>query len=260
MNSIEANPEPSATPARVAIVTGSGGMIAGAVALGLAAGGTRVVLVDRREESVGRYADDVRRAGGTALPITADVSRADGADKAVRAALDTWSRVDMLVNVAGGIKGPLKNPIWEMTDEQWERTLAANLHTVYQCTRHVVRPMMQQRSGRIVNIASTSWAGSPDHAHYAAAKAGVVAFTRSVASQLGPFGITVNAVAPGGTLTDAARLPGFPAEEAWKTMNPLGRPNEPEDVADAVLFLVSERARNISGQLITVAGGVNPSL
>jgi NAD(P)-dependent dehydrogenase (short-subunit alcohol dehydrogenase family) len=126
--------------------------------------------------------------------------------------------------------------------------------------RGAAKAMMAQRSGKIVNIGSTSWAGTPLHAHYAAAKAGLVALTRSAAEQLGPYNVNVNAVAPGGTMTLAADLPGFPTADQWRTRNPLGRPNTPEDVAHTVAFLLSEQARNISGQLVTVAGGLNPSL
>lgn len=242
------------------MVTGSGGMIAGAVARGIAAEGGRVVLVDRREDTAGRFAVEVEELGGEAVAVVADLTTDEGAARAVDAAVERWGRLDALVNVAGGIKGPIHNPFWEMTDEQWRRTVATNLDTVYHCCRRVIPVMMAQRSGRIVNIVSTSWAGSPDHAHYAAAKAAVVALTRSLATQLGPHQVTVNAVAPGGTLTDAARLPGFPSPEQWTSMNPLGRPNTPEDVAAAVLFLLGEGARNVSGQLLTVAAGLNPSL
>jgi len=129
---------------------------------------------------------------------------------------------------------------------------------LFHCTQLAVPGMIERRAGRIVNIASTSWAGDALHPHYAAAKAAVVAFTRSCAVQLAPFGVNVNAVAPGPTLTGVAHRAGF-GHRDWSGI-PLGRPNEPDDVADAVLFLLSDAARNISGQLLTVAGGLNPSL
>jgi NAD(P)-dependent dehydrogenase (short-subunit alcohol dehydrogenase family) len=195
--------------------------------------------------------------------VTADVSTREGAAALVGGAVERWGRLDVLVNVAGGIKGPIVNPIWDITEEQWSVTLATNLTSVFHTTQLALAPMMQAGRGCIVNTASTSWAGSALHSHYAAAKAGLVSFTRSVATQVGPFGIRVNVVAPGGTRTLAAERPdGTLLREDSEVVKqiPLGRLNEPTDVADAVMFLVSDRARNISGQVLTVAGGLNPSL
>ena len=172
-----------------------------------------------------------------------------------------WSRIDILVNVVGGIKGPVAVPLWEITEEQWEFAMGLNLRGTFHCTQAVLPAMMQRRSGKIVNIASISWAGEAAHAHYAAAKAGVVAFTRSAATQLGPYNINVNAVAPGGTARSAPLGPLDPdVRLSVAGPGPLGRSNSPDDIADTVLFLASEESRNISGQLITVAAGNNPGL
>ncbi len=220
--------------------------------------GARIVLNDRRDDLIADNLALVRETGVESCAVAADVSSEDGARAIVGAGLERWGRVDILVNVAGGVKGPLENPIWEITTEQWNRTLAVNLDSVFQCTRAAIPSMMERRFGKIVNIASTEWYGAPMYVHYASAKAGVVAFTRSVATQLGPYDINVNAVAPGATLTKAASRGSFPADAS--TLNPLGRINEPEDIAGAVMFLVSPAARNVTGQLLTVAGGLNPSL
>ncbi len=249
--------------APVAVVTGAGGMMGTAIATALAAGGAMLVVNDRSPERAGRSAEVV--AATARIPhepavVVADVATSDGAGLVIDEAARRFGGLDILVNVAGGIKGPIENPIWETTDEQWDATLRVNLATTYHCTRRVVPEMMRQRSGKIVNIASIQWAGAAAHAHYAAAKAAVVSFTRSVATQLGPYNINVNVVAPGGTLTESRSLESFPADDAWASVNPLGRPNLPTDVADAVLFLVSDRARNVSGQVLNVAGGLNAAL
>ena len=247
---------------KVAVVTGSGGAMGGAIAVRLARAGARIVLNDRVAERVDSHRAAVEQYGVDTISVVASTSRTDGAQALVAAALETWGRLDVLVNVVGGIKGPVQIPVWEITDEQWDATLAISLTSAFRCTRAAAPAMMAARSGKIVNIASTAWA-APEaglHPHYAAAKAGVVAFTQSVALQLAPYDINVNAVAPGATRRSAAlRLPGGDVE-AGAARTPLGRINEPEDIAEAVAYLVSPGARNVSGHLLTVAGGFNPSL
>ena len=251
------------TRQRVALVTASGGMMGGAIARALASEGYAVVVNDRRVERTNAVAHELEVAGHTTLALTADVSTTDGAEGLVNAAVERFGCLDVLINVAGGIKGPIFNPIWEISDEQWFVTLATNLSSAFFTSRAALRTMMQQGSGCIVNIASTSWAGSGAHSHYAAAKAGLVSLTRSIATQVGPFGIRVNVIVPGGTKTLAAlRSDGdliSDDSDHVKTI-PLRRLNEPDDIADAVMYLVSSRARNVSGQILNVAGGINPSL
>jgi NAD(P)-dependent dehydrogenase (short-subunit alcohol dehydrogenase family) len=243
----------------VAVVTAAGGTMGTAICRLLARQGHDFVINDRRD-CLRPLTGELEAERCAVVAIVADVSAADGAHRVVDAAVDRWGRLDVLVNVAGGIKGPVDNPLWSITEEQWHRTVAVNLSSAFFCMQRAASVMMSQRSGKIVNIGSTSWSGSVKHAHYAAAKAGLVSLSRSAAEALGPYNINVNVVAPGGTLTQAAELPGFPTEQEWRTRNPLGRPNRPEDIADAVAFLASDAARNISGQVLTVAGGWNPSL
>lgn len=245
----------------VAVVTGSGGAMGGAIARRLAQEGAAIVLNDRLADRFDRHESAIRELGAEVLSIRADVTRRDEARRVIAGAEDRWGRVDLLVNVVGGIKGPIENPLWEITEEQWEFAMGLNLRGTFHCTQAVLPGMMQRRRGKIVNMASTSWAGSPVHAHYAAAKAAVVAFTRSAAVQLGPYGINVNAIAPG-LIERSAEMDLAPGafDEAQEQLPPLGRFNDPDDVAQAVLFLVSEESRNISGQLLTVAGGANPHL
>jgi NAD(P)-dependent dehydrogenase (short-subunit alcohol dehydrogenase family) len=245
--------------APVAVVTAAGGLMGAAITRALAASGHQLVINDRRDCLDERLAD-LELFGVKVVSVVGDVAHPAGAAATIGAAVEQLGRVDVLVNVAGGIKGPIENPLWEITPEQWSRTLAVNLDSAFFCMQHAARAMMTRHSGNIVNIASTSWAGSPLHAHYAAAKAGLVSLTRSAAQQLGSYGINVNVIAPGGTVTRAADLPGFPTAQDWLARNPLGRPNDAEDIAGAVAFLSSAAARNISGQVLTVAGGLNPSL
>lgn len=243
-----------------AVVTASGGMMGASIAVALAGAGYDLVLNDRRDGTLPPVEERVRELGADATSVLTDVSTREGAHAVVGAALERWGTVDVLVNVAGGLKGPLHNPILEITDEQWARTFAVNVDSAFRCMQAALPTMIERRRGKIVNIASTNWAGSAMHAHYAASKAALVSLTRSVANQVGVHDVNVNVIAPGGTQTSAADLPGFPTAEQWKTANPLGRPNLPDDIAEAVLFLVSDAARNITGQILNVAGGLNPSL
>jgi NAD(P)-dependent dehydrogenase (short-subunit alcohol dehydrogenase family) len=235
----------------------------GAIAIRLAEEGADIVLNDRVADRAGRFEPDIRALGRDAVTVVANVTRREGAQAVVGAALERWGRVDILMNVVGGIKGPIENPIWSISEEEWEIAMGLNLRGTFHCTQLAIPGMMERRFGKIVNIASVSWAGDAMHAHYAAAKAGVVAFTRSVATQLGPYNINVNAIAPGGTATGHVGRndePGTPAAGSGPSSAPLGRTNLPRDIANAALFLASEESRNISGQLITVAGGANPGL
>jgi NAD(P)-dependent dehydrogenase (short-subunit alcohol dehydrogenase family) len=252
-----------------AVVTGSGGAMGGAIALRLAEEGADVALNDRLPDLTSETEKAIRNLGRDVVSVVANVTRREGAERLVNAALERWGRIDILVNVVGGVRPPVVNPIWKISEEDWEFAMGINLRGTFHCTQLVCPQMMERRSGKIVNIASNSWAGEPMHAHYSAAKAGVVAFTRSVATQLGPFNINVNAVAPGGTrrseriaaqIDTPAPLSDEPVPFPYPTVaatGPLGRVNDPVDIANTVLFLACEESRNVSGQLITVAGGNN---
>jgi NAD(P)-dependent dehydrogenase (short-subunit alcohol dehydrogenase family) len=253
-----------------AVVTGSGGAMGGAIALRLAEEGADVALNDRVDGLTEPNEKRILEMGRDCFSVHANVTRRAEAERLISAALDRWGRIDILANVVGGLKGAVNNPIWTISEEEWEFAMGINLRGTFHCTQLVVEGMKERRYGKIVNVASTAWAGEAMHAHYAAAKAGVVAFTRSVASQLGPYNINVNAISPGGTRRSDRLAPLFDearpaAGEDGVPMSipstgPLGRTNEPLDIANAALFLSSEESRNISGQLITVASGNNQSL
>jgi 3-oxoacyl-[acyl-carrier protein] reductase len=246
-----------------AVVTGSGGGMGGAIALRLAQEGADLALNDRREGTTDAWQEKIAALGGDVFAVTTNVTRRSGAEELLNAALDRWGRIDVLVNVVGGVRGPVVNPVWEITEEDFEFAWGVNMRATFHCTQLVLPGMMERSAGKIVNIASNSWAGEPMHAHYSAAKAAVVSFTRACAIQLGPYNINVNAVAPGATLTHGQRPEGTAGptfETCYETGGTLKRFNQPEDIANAVLYLSSEEARNVSGHLLTVASGANPRL
>jgi len=238
---------------RVAIVTGAGRGIGRAVALSLAAAGARVV-VNSTGQTAANVAAEINAAGGQGLAVVADISSPPDAIRLVEAALAEYGRLDILVNNAGINRDRL---VMRMSDEEWEDVLQVNLTGVFLCTRAVLKPMMKQRWGRIINMTSVvGLTGNAGQANYAAAKAGIIGFTRSVAREVASRGITVNAIAPGFIETDMTRqIPEGPREELLKRI-PLGSAGSPADVAAAAVFLVSEGARYITGQVLSVDGGM----
>jgi 3-oxoacyl-[acyl-carrier protein] reductase len=238
---------------RRAVVTASGGKMGGNIAVRLADEGADVVLNDRIPGATAPYAERIRQLGCDVVEVEADVTTRSGAEAVIGAAVDRWGGVDILVNGVGGVvHGRYTNDLLEINDDHWDATLLLNLRATFVCTQLAVPGMIERRMGKVVNIASTAWSGGVSP--YAVAKAGVVSFTRGLANELARFDINVNAVAPGATRTRVE----FGEETIARI--PLGRLNEPVDIANAVVFLVSDDARNISGHLLTVSGGANPSL
>ncbi|WAL69470.1 3-oxoacyl-ACP reductase FabG [Amycolatopsis cynarae] len=244
---------------RVAIVTGAGRGIGAAVARKLAADGFAVGLLDLDETGVTKGAEAIVAEGGKAIGVGLDVSKTDQVESAVAKVAEKLGPPTVLVNNAGITRD---NLIFKMTDEDWDSVLSVHLRGSFLMTRAVQQHMTAQKWGRIVNLSSTSALGNRGQVNYSAAKAGMQGFTKTLAIELGRFGVTANAIAPGFIETDmtaatAERL-GVPFEDFKKAAAaqiPVNRVGKPEDIANTVSFLVSEGAGFVSGQVIYVAGG-----
>lgn len=239
---------------KVAIVTGASRGIGRATALALAAAGAHLVVnYARSSAAADEVVAQIMDNGGSAIALQADASQADQVDALVKATMDKWGRVDVLVNNAGITRDTL---LLRMKPEDWQAVIDLNLTGVFLCTRAVSKIMLKQRSGRIINIASVAGLmGNPGQANYSAAKAGVIGFTKTIAKELAARGITVNAIAPGFIKTDMTENLSN-TEEILKFI-PLGRYGQPEEIAGAIRFLAADpAAAYITGQVLTVDGGM----
>jgi 3-oxoacyl-[acyl-carrier protein] reductase len=244
---------------RVAIVTGAARGIGAATAIRLAADGLAVGVVDLSEPACAATVEAIVAAGGRAVGVGADVADRDAVDAAVARVADELGPPTVLVNNAGILRD---NLLFKMTDEDWDAVISVHLRGAFLVSRAVQVHMTAAHFGRIVNLSSTSALGNRGQANYATAKAGLQGFTKTLAIELGPFGVTVNAVAPGFIVTDmtaatAARV-GVDFEEYQRLgaeQIPVRRVGRPEDVAHTISFLAGEDAGFVSGQVIYVAGG-----
>ena len=240
---------------KVAIVTGSARGIGRAIALKLAEVGATVVVNDVGDaESLENVAAEIRAMKRQSLAVIADVSSPADVARLVETTTSTYGRVDILVNNAGVTRDQL---VMRMSDEDWDTVLNVDLKSAFLCTRAVLRHMLKQRWGRIISIASiVGIIGNPGQANYAAAKAGIIGFTRSIAKEVASRSITANAIAPGFIDTRMTQqLEEKQAQELLKRI-PLGYLGSPRDVAESVAFLASEEARYITGQVLNVDGGM----
>ena len=239
---------------RVALVTGAASGIGRACALELARGGADLALVDAAAEASLAGAENLlKAAGGRVVSFRADVREHARAAQVVEEVLARLGRLDILVNAAGTNADA---PLWEMSEEQWRLVLDTNLKGAFSYTQAAARHFRLARSGRIVNVSSIeATRGRFGLANYAASKAGLVALTRSAAAELGRYGVCVNAVAPGFIRTPLVERLSEEVRSRALGETPLGRMGEPEDVAHAVAFLCSERARHITGAVLNVDGG-----
>ncbi len=239
---------------KVAIITGSSRGIGKAAALALAEQGSKIVVnYARSGDAADAVVAEIEGMGGEAIALQADVSKADQVDAMVKATMDKFGRIDVLVNNAGITRDTL---LLRMKPEDWQAVIDLNLTGVFLCTRAVSKIMLKQRSGRIINISSVAGLmGNPGQANYSAAKAGVIGFTKTIAKELAPRGITANVVAPGFIATDmTGDLKN--TEEILKYI-PLGRYGQPEEVAGLIRFLAADpAAAYITGQVMNVDGGM----
>ncbi|NLC77444.1 MAG: 3-oxoacyl-[acyl-carrier-protein] reductase [Clostridia bacterium] len=240
---------------KVALVTGSSRGIGRAIALAMAKEGCQVAVnyVGNEEKAKG-LCEEIGSLGGKALPFKADVSRWDEAKTLVDGVLASFGRVDILVNNAGITRD---NLLLRLSLDDWEEVLRTNLTGVYNCTKLVLKPMIKQRWGRIINITSVSGiTGNPGQSNYAAAKAGLIGFTKSLAKEVASRNILVNGIAPGFIATDMTEKLVKEGQEELAAAIPLGRLGSPEEIAHVAVFLASEKAGYITGQIITVDGGL----
>ncbi|MEU6170242.1 3-oxoacyl-ACP reductase FabG [Streptomyces tanashiensis] len=242
-----------------AVVTGAGRGIGAATAKRLAADGAAVVALDLTESDAADTVAAIRAAGGRALAVGCDVTDSAQVDAAIDRAVAEYGRLDVLVNNAGVLRD---NMLFMMSDDDWDTVVDVHLRGAFLCSRAAQRHMRRQGSGKIVNLSSVAADGNRGQANYAAAKAGVQGLTRTLAIELGPYGINVNAIAPGFVATamtdQTARRTGADPEEfrrAAAARSPLRRVGSPEDIAAVVSFLASEDAAYVTGQTIHVDGG-----
>ncbi len=240
---------------KVAVVTGGSRGLGRGIALELGKRGAKVVVnYHTNAAAAAEVVELIKQAGSEALAVPADVTQYAAAASLIKSATDFGGRLDILVNNAGTTRDML---LAMMPESDWDLVISTNLKSAYNCSKAALKPMMRQKYGRIVNITSVAGlAGNPGQTNYSASKAGLIGFTKSLAKEIGGRNITVNAVAPGFVLTDlTSSLPKNLLDDAVK-MTPLGRLGAIEDVAYAVAFLASDEAVYITGQVLSVDGGL----
>jgi len=243
---------------KVALVTGSSSGIGRATAVALAANGARVAInFHRNETGAGEARAQITAAGGSAIVIQADVTRASEVQALIEQTVAEFGPIDILVNNAGSLVERLT--ILELSEERWDEVIDLNLKSAFLCCRAVAGSMMERQAGAIINLSSIAGrnGGALGSIHYSTAKGGVITFTKGLAKELGPFGVRVNAVSPG--VIDTPYHEQFSSPEMMKTyagMIPLGRIGTPPEVANVICFLASDAASYLAGETIEINGGM----
>lgn len=248
---------------KVAIVTGSGQGIGKAIALELARVGANILLADIKENTVEKVKEEIEKMGREVLNFKMDVSKWEEAEGMAKKAIERFGRIDVLVNNAGIAprgKGGVRLKILDIGDQDWDTVININLKGVFNCCKAVMPFMINEKSGKIVNISSAAGltgggAGSAAGAHYSASKAGVICLTKVLANELAPYNINVNVIAPGPILTEILEKTSSENLEEMRRLSPLGRFGKPIDIARAVLFLVAESGDYITGETMVIDGG-----
>ena len=239
---------------KTAIVTGAGRGLGKGIALKLAAEGAKVIVADMSMETASATAEEINASGGTAKAFAVNIAKQDEVKAMMDFTVESFGTLDVIVNNAGITRDGL---LMRMKEEDWDAVIATNLKSMYNCSKAVMRTMMKQKAGRIINMASVvGETGNAGQANYAAAKAGVIGFTKALAKEVSSRGITANVIAPGFIATDMTKVLGESVQEEMLKTIPLGRPGDPQDVANAVLFFASEEAAYITGQVLNVDGGM----
>jgi 3-oxoacyl-[acyl-carrier protein] reductase len=239
---------------KIALVTGAAQGIGRAIALLLAQKGADIVISDINLEKAEEMAKEIEALGRKAMAIKVDVANTNDVERMVEAILERFGQIDILVNNAGIARDKL---ILRMTEEDWDSVLNVNLKGTFNCTKAVIKHMSKQRKGKIINIASVvGEMGNVGQANYSASKAGVIGFTKTIAREFAQRGINVNAIAPGYIETPMTEALTEKVKEELRRMIPMERLGRPEDVAQAVLFLVLEASSYITGQVLNVNGGI----
>lgn len=251
---------------QVALVTGAGQGIGKAISLALAKSGADIAAADIKRSALDTLKPEIESIGRRCLCLEADVGNVEAIDGMVRETVSTFGKIDIAVNNAGVTRRAF---IMDLTEDDWDRMHRVNAKGVFFCLQRVAREMIEQGGGRIINMASIAGKGfsGASNAAYAASKGAVLSLTRTAAQQLGPHGITVNAICPGITETEMyqeivevrAAKEGMPIDDIRQRMVenvPLRRANSPDDIADTVIFLASPASRNITGQSLNVDGGL----
>ncbi len=245
---------------RVAIVTGSATGIGRRTALRLAREGAKVVIADIDIAGANKVADEIKGLGHEAIALKVDVTSLDEANQMAKTTLDKFGQIDILANIAGGAIPGKIGPFSQSVKEVWDRIIGLNLYGTFTCSRAVINHMIERRSGKIVNVASVAGiVGQANTADYAAAKGGIIAFTKSLAKEVAQYGINVNCVSPAFTGTE--RVLSMPEEFLQKQikMIHLGRYGKPEEIANVIVFLASDEASFVTGANYVVDGGITLS-